>query len=441
MKTLAVSLLLGCFIISSGKAQLRTAITGGAQISSVPGNSSPEWDTLNHQYTSRKGFHAGILAEAPLLSSTTVYFRTGMIYTNKGRNFSSSFDSTSGVSTVKGRQFVNYFEFPLYIVYKKDLGKTSRIVAGAGGYAAFLFSGREATSTQYNNGVVNNTENTSLKIPRSQGRYKNMDIGMNAFAGAEFGRLFFNVNFSKGLGHFYQNQTRSGSFRHQAIGASLGVFLNSDKRREAKKRDRDNDGVPDIEDDCPREKGSIVAKGCPDKDNDGVPDRDDFCPNLAGTANRKGCPAPDSDRDGVNDDEDKCLDVKGPKENNGCPETDEDLQAKMEGYAKRIQFKYKSTSLSSSSKTVLDEVVKVLKRNPRLHVLIEGYTSSDGNGRNHMRLSQARAESVKQYLEWNGIGTRRLKAVGFGDANPVNKGKTEADRALNRRVELKITNL
>jgi OOP family OmpA-OmpF porin len=87
---------------------------------------------------------------------------------------------------------------------------------------------------------------------------------------------------------------------------------------------------------------------------------------------------------------------------------------------------------------VLDGIVKILKENTHLNVFIEGYTSSDGNGRNHINLSQKRAESVKEYLELNGIQSKRLKAVGFGDANPLNGNKTEAERALNRRVELKI---
>jgi OmpA-OmpF porin, OOP family len=80
-----------------------------------------------------------------------------------------------------------------------------------------------------------------------------------------------------------------------------------------------------------------------------------------------------------------------------------------------------------------------LKENRQLNVLIEGYTSSDGNGKNHLKLSQLRAESVKQYLELNGIKSQRLNAVGFGDANPLNDNKTDADRAANRRVELKVT--
>ena len=81
--------------------------------------------------------------------------------------------------------------------------------------------------------------------------------------------------------------------------------------------------------------------------------------------------------------------------------------------------------------------MKILKENTYLQVLIEGYTSSDG--RNHIKISQERAESVKTYLEQNGIKTERLKAVGFGDSNPLNENTTEAERAANRRVELKVT--
>ena len=194
-----------------------------------------------------------------------------------------------------------------------------------------------------------------------------------------------------------------------------------------------------MQDECPKLKGSATAKGCPDQDGDGVADKDDNCPNIAGTSKRNGCPAPDSDHDGVNDDEDKCLNVAGVKENNGCPEIDKELRSEIDRYAKRIQFKYKSTVLNKKSKEVLDGIVKILKENTHLNVLIEGYTSSDGNGRNHINLSQLRAESVKEYFEQNGIKANRLKAVGFGDANPLNENKTEAERAANRRVELKIT--
>lgn len=426
------------FVFTGVNAQLRTAIAAGIQQSSFPGNSSTQWDTLNHKYGSRTGFNIGLLAEAPFFNSSSLYFRTGMIYTNKGRKFSSSYDTTSSIKHVSGRHFVNYMEIPVNLVYKTRLGDKSKLVIGAGPYVSFLFSGREASQTTFHNGTTQVSENTTLKLPRSQANYKNVDLGLNAFAGAEFGRVFINANFSKGLSQFYSTYNNTGSFTHQVIGATLGLYLSRENQRSKAQRDRDNDKVPDKEDECPREKGSALTKGCPDKDDDGVADKEDACPNVAGTVARKGCPPPDSDKDGVNDDEDKCPSENGTRDNNGCPEDASSIKGTFESYAKRIQFKYKSAALTDDSKLVLDKVVRILKRNRGLNVLIEGYTSADG--RNHQKISQARAQAVKDYLEFNGVASKRLKAVGFGATNPVNQGRTEAERALNRRVELKITN-
>lgn len=440
MKKMATALLVCSILIVNAHAQLRTAITGGAHIASVPGNSSPAWDTLNHNFSSRTGIHIGLLVETHLFNSNSLYFQTGMSYSNKGRKFSTSYDTTSaGITRVTGRQYVNYMEMPFNVVYKKDIGRKSRFILGGGPYASFLFSGRESRSAFYSNGTVDASENTSLKVPRSSGKYKNMDFGVNVLAGVEFGHLFVTANFSRGLTNFYTPSTNTGTFKNQVAGLTVGLFLNKDKKREAKAKDRDGDGVPDLQDECPKLKGTPASKGCPDQDGDGVADKDDNCPNIAGVAKHNGCPAPDTDKDGVSDDDDKCPDVAGVKENNGCPEIDKALKSEIDRYAKRIQFKYKSTVLSKKSKVVLDGIVTILKKNTQLNVLIEGYTSSDGNPKNHIRLSQARAESVKEYLELNGIKAKRLKAVGFGDANPINESKTEAERALNRRVELKIT--
>ena len=87
---------------------------------------------------------------------------------------------------------------------------------------------------------------------------------------------------------------------------------------------------------------------------------------------------------------------------------------------------------------MLDEVVSVLKQNPELKLSIEGHTSADGARELNMRLSQARAEKVKSYLISKGIDAVRLTAEGFGPDQPLNNGKTAAQKAVNRRVELKL---
>ncbi|HXJ21509.1 MAG TPA: thrombospondin type 3 repeat-containing protein [Polyangia bacterium] len=103
-------------------------------------------------------------------------------------------------------------------------------------------------------------------------------------------------------------------------------------------RDRDHDGVYDINDKCPDQPedrdGFQDADGCPDPDNDadGIPDNVDKCPNEAEDfddfQDADGCPDPDNDKDGIPDLNDACPnapeDHKGKRPNDGCPSTTED---------------------------------------------------------------------------------------------------------------------
>lgn len=86
--------------------------------------------------------------------------------------------------------------------------------------------------------------------------------------------------------------------------------------------DTDGDGIIDSQDKCPTEAGTKELNGCPDKDGDGVADKDDVCPTVKGVASLRGCP--DSDGDGLADKDDKCPNEKGPMVSNGCPDSDGD---------------------------------------------------------------------------------------------------------------------
>ena len=86
----------------------------------------------------------------------------------------------------------------------------------------------------------------------------------------------------------------------------------------------------------------------------------------------------------------------------------------------------------------------MLSNNPSIKVEIQGHTDSKGKKSFNKKLSQKRAESVKNYLVKKGINPERVKAVGYGEDQPIAKN-TNADgsdneegRALNRRIELKI---
>lgn len=206
--------------------------------------------------------------------------------------------------------------------------------------------------------------------------------------------------------------------------------------------DADKDGINDEDDQCPQVVGVGKYNGCPvpDTDKDGINDEEDQCPAIAGAAKYKGCAAPDSDNDGLNDEEDKCPKTYGLRTNDGCPLINKAVVKKAEETGRKIQFDYKSVTLTADSKKALDEFIVMLKQQKDLKLVIEGHTSKDGNPNNHMVMSQVRANSVRNYLIAKGIPASRLKAVGFGSSRPVINGNAPQQLARNRRVELKLTN-
>jgi OOP family OmpA-OmpF porin len=91
----------------------------------------------------------------------------------------------------------------------------------------------------------------------------------------------------------------------------------------------------------------------------------------------------------------------------------------------------------------LDEIAIVLQQNPSLtDITITGYTDRIGKPKYNQKLSERRANAVREYLVSKGIDGSRLKAVGQGEANPVvtcnQKKRSEliACLAPNRRVEV-----
>ncbi|GAL70086.1 OmpA domain protein [Jejuia pallidilutea] len=202
--------------------------------------------------------------------------------------------------------------------------------------------------------------------------------------------------------------------------------------------DGDGDGVVDKDDNCPTVAGLKALAGCPDADGDGVTDADDKCVDEAGPAANNGCPWPDSDSDGVFDKDDKCPDVKGTVANNGCPELTEAVQKALNDYAKTILFDTGKSTIKAQSSAVLQDIIAILKEYSNAKFTIEGHTDSTGSEKLNQRLSDSRANAVKEYLIENGIDAFRLSALGYGESKPIDTNKTRAGRANNRRVEINL---
>jgi outer membrane protein OmpA-like peptidoglycan-associated protein len=104
----------------------------------------------------------------------------------------------------------------------------------------------------------------------------------------------------------------------------------------------------------------------------------------------------------------------------------------------RVQFRSNSARLLRRSHDVLDEVVDVLKKNPTLHIEIQGHTDDRGSTRHNEKLSTARAKAVRRYLMRKGIDGDRLSIKGYGPHQPLADNTTTRGRTQNRRVEFQI---
>lgn len=237
--------------------------------------------------------------------------------------------------------------------------------------------------------------------------------------------------------------------------------------------DQDGDGVLDEADQCIDAAGAAPT-GCPDGDGDGVLDKDDACPELAGSQ-RDGCPPkpcviPDSDGDGLLDSVDECPneaartangcvvkdkdgdgidDAKDKcpadpetqnnfEDEDGCPDVVPEKVKKFSGVIPGIEFDKGLATIKKGSEGLIREAGAVLKEYPNLRIRVVGHTDDTGDADENKKLSEARAQSVKDFLVAEGIAAERVEVRGAGPTMPIADNKTNAGRQKNRRIEFEL---
>ena len=113
---------------------------------------------------------------------------------------------------------------------------------------------------------------------------------------------------------------------------------------------------------------------------------------------------------------------------------------------KNVSFAFGKADLLPESELELDRIVSFLNNSSRKDkttanttLEIAGHTDDIGSNADNQKLSEQRAQAVRNYLISRGVAAGRLKAVGYGKSKPLVKGKSEEARARNRRVEMTIT--
>ena len=104
-----------------------------------------------------------------------------------------------------------------------------------------------------------------------------------------------------------------------------------------------------------------------------------------------------------------------------------------------ILFDTNKATIKSSSITILNDLGKILNENSEIKITITGHTDNDGDEKSNQKLSEKRAESVKNYLVKNfTIGSDRIQTYGKGESEPVSESHTEDGKKQNRRVVFEI---
>jgi outer membrane protein OmpA-like peptidoglycan-associated protein len=250
--------------------------------------------------------------------------------------------------------------------------------------------------------------------------------------------------------------------------------------------DRDGDSVLDVDDACPTtagvRSGDVTKNGCPvDTDGDGVHDGIDACVSTVGEASsdpkKNGCP-PDRDDDGIADASDACPTAKGAKSDdpkyNGCPEDPDgdgvkfgndacpnekgapDPDPKQNGCpkfvrvttdeivtSKPVEFrsygKNRTETVDPVSDDLLHEVRDAINQNPDIELVeVQGHTDDMGVEEFNQRLSQERADAVRDWLIQAGVPKEKLVSKGYGFEKPLADNRIRTGRQKNRRVQFMI---
>jgi outer membrane protein OmpA-like peptidoglycan-associated protein len=104
-----------------------------------------------------------------------------------------------------------------------------------------------------------------------------------------------------------------------------------------------------------------------------------------------------------------------------------------------VLFNVDQANLTAGGMQILQKLADVMREHPDRNVMVEGFTDSTGSEQHNLMLSQRRAESVRSALMNMGIEGTRISTRGYGEAYPVASNGNSADRQLNRRVEIVLS--
>jgi OmpA-OmpF porin, OOP family len=258
MKNLLATAGMLCFISYASFAQIQIGIHAGVSGSKViENNTIAGWDSTQKPfYKNRSSVHAGIVANLPIAEGRKIFIQTGVNYQGIGNQFFKQYDTLhirKAVDTalVEKSFYTNYINIPVNLGIRHQLTKKVGITVSMGPYFSFFLNGSETYSVRtFKRDSVKNTntdtvnkssirytsKKTLFEVGKGNAAMSVVDVGGNIRLSIDFPKFFFSGFYSQSFKSFYQPHY-NGTFKHQVLGASLGVWLDtSNKQKEVVKK-------------------------------------------------------------------------------------------------------------------------------------------------------------------------------------------------------------
>lgn len=265
-------------------------------------------------------------------------------------------------------------------------------------------------------------------------------------------RLRFTENFGLQWESTWQQRLQAGQF--QPVSHMVGFVFSLPATRKPTRPEKKTEEPAD----------DLLAE-LPDRDADGVPDRDDQCPDVKGLHMYLGCPEPEqesTDQMGtgavaqevpptpvvqpvqVIDEDPGSSGFISPEpmpEGRLNSQVSQSELAALNMELQNIYFEHASFELTPEASATLDRAAELMRTNPGLDLQVMGHADNSGSEKGNIVLSIKRAYTVKYYLVYEKrIPMSRITSDGYSSVEPVGANTTEQGRAMNRRVELQLTN-
>lgn len=416
------------FQFTDVKAQNRYGIMVGAGKTSL--NKIAYSTEDKSRYSPTTSYWGGLSADFALGNSGFSLF-TSVIYNKRGYKYSLQ-NQTGAYNTVKDSAYsqdLNYIDLNITVRKKFALGERTAFFIGTGPSINIFMSGKEQTSVNYfgnTNPAVERTK-TDLVVGNAAGAYKRIFLGLGSVAGFEFNKFSIWFSYNLPLDFYYQDKNKKLQHKLSTFGLNAGYALFSGKRTEREKKEK------------PAIPVEIAKDTLTDSDGDGIPDFKDKCPGHKGVVKYGGCPVPDTDGDGINDELDRCPLVAGSLANGGCPEFKEPVvQVSKDTMHFIVYFEPGKSELKTEGYNALNEVIRLLKANPRLVAQFNGHTDNVGSVEANSIRAFSRASVCADYVASFFVDRHRLVVAAYSNRMPAADLKDPTMQWKNRRVEIYV---